>query len=80
MSHHPFSSEVELKLIVGQYELELSHTNHNNVILRDSARQFPRSNAEIVTIVDGVEHRRKVHLPDGIESRQRRVIYNVIED
>ncbi|HEY2411559.1 MAG TPA: hypothetical protein VGI40_04925 [Pirellulaceae bacterium] len=69
-----YSTHVELFLILNGRQIELGQVGSEHCTLRHP-EDFPPSQGEIVTIVDGDETRIPVFFPNGASAASRRVSY-----
>lgn len=67
-----YSADVRLHLVANGHVVPLSHVSQDFLIL-DAAADMPPCDAEVVVTVDGREHRRRVHLEDGLSKASQRV-------
>lgn len=68
-----FSASIEMDLLVGERRLSIGQMGPDFVVLR-SAIEHPPGDAEILMVVDGVERRWWVHMPDGIHPDRRKTM------
>ena len=68
------SSDVDLRLVIGDTVLELARVSPQACTLRKPAA-FPAGEAELVIVIDGHEQRYAVYLPDGILPSSHQVKY-----
>lgn len=65
-SPHRFSTNVELRLLVGEREFPLSHVGPGYVIFREAV-DLPPGEAMLSIMVDGDDRQRCVRLPHGVQ-------------
>jgi hypothetical protein len=70
-----YSSQVALRLRIGDKELALAQVGRRDLILKFTADALPPCDAELLINVDGQLRRTAIVLPKGIQAESRRVEY-----
>ena len=79
-THHKdgYSADVEGFLVVDGQRTRLAKTNGSEFVLAEPCELTPGTEGELLVIVDGNKHSRRVTLPDGISEGQTVVVYNIV--
>jgi hypothetical protein len=73
-----YSADVEGFLIVGGDRMRIAKTNSSTFVLAELRALAPHVEGELLLIVDGKKHSRRVTLPNGVVAGDRLVHYKVI--
>ena len=79
-THHKdgYSADVEGYLVVDGRRTRLAKTNGSVFVLAEPREVTPGTEGELLVIVDGRKHSRRVMLPAGISEGQSIVVYKAV--
>jgi hypothetical protein len=78
MNQPNHSADVRMYLVANGSRIEVAGCLDNTCTLRQP-QAIPPCGAELVVIIDGVERRRRILLPEGITSKSSTVQFSAID-
>jgi hypothetical protein len=70
-----YSSTIDIRLKVGDTLLDVTQVSESFLVLKDPASVPPKTEAEVIIIVDGRARSRKIFLHQGIDPSELRVTF-----